>query len=133
MKTSLSKIIAVAAFSFLFVLAVNAQSGNNKNKIGNDEQLKDRPLEITEKQPPRTEIFGQCFRDYGTAYLKVAVRITFDKSGKVTNVETVKESGCKDFDIESIRVAEKIKFKPAVKDGEPITVTKTVVYVGGVR
>ncbi len=131
MKFNLLKIFTVLAFSFLYVLTANAQSNNSKqteNKL-----LNDRPLEITEKEPPRTAIFGQCFRQYGFDYLKIAVRVTFDISEKVTDVEIIKESGCKDFDEESIRVARKIKFKPAVKDGKLITVTKIVMYVGGIR
>jgi TonB family protein len=37
-------------------------------------------------------------------------------------------SGCESFDKEALRLARKIKFKPAVKDGVPITVVKTTEY-----
>jgi TonB family protein len=133
MKSNLLKIIASFTFVVLSVFAANAQSNNNKNKVQNGEQTNDSPLKIIEKQPPSAKVFGDCFRQNGTAYIKIAVRVTFDKSGKITAVEIVKESDCSEFDEESLRVARRIKFKPATKDGEPITVTKTVVYEGGIR
>lgn len=133
MKLYLLKIIALFCFVFLCAFAANAQSGNSKNKSPDGEQTKDRPLKIISKEPPRVSVFGQCFKQYGTPYVKTLVRVTFDKSGKISAVELVNGSSCLEFDEESLRVARLIKFSPQVKDGEPVTVTKMVVYAGGVR
>lgn len=133
MKSNLSKIILLISFITLSIFAANAQSGNNKNKSQDGGQTKDRPLKIISKNPPRASVFGQCFKEYGMPYVKVLVRATFDKSGKISAVELVKGSSCLEFDEESLRVARLIKFEPQVKDGETITVTKMVVYEGGIR
>lgn len=125
MKTNFLKCFALLSFVFISVLAANAQNG--------DGQTKDTPLKITKKEPPRASVFAQCFKLYGTPYLKVLARVTIDKSGEISDVEIVQESECREFDEESVRVAGKIKFQPATKDGEAITVTKTVIYEGGIR
>ena len=119
-KFNLSKIFASIFLAFLFVFAANAQTA-------------DRPLKVLKKEPPNVRVFAECFRSYGISYAEIQVRVTFDKSGKITDVEVVKSSECREFDEESLRVARRIKFEPAIKDGEPITVTKIVVYQGGVR
>lgn len=58
----------------------------------------------------------------------MSIRVTFDKSGVVTDVATINASGCGPFDRSAIVAAKKIEFEPAEKDGVPITVTKVVEY-----
>lgn len=113
-KKHLMLFVALFLTMFLFETA-NAQDSNQKEKP------KDRPLEIKSKIP--TQI-PDCQQSSGLVQLKV----TFDKSKKVTNVEIATSSGCDNFDKEAIRVAKKIKFNPAIKDGELVTVTKIIEY-----
>ena len=85
-------------------------------------QTKDKKLKIIKKPVPFTG--GKCGDAEGTT----TVRATFDKSGKVTAAELVKTSACDYFDRNALEKARQIKFEPEVKDGEPITVTKMIVY-----
>ena len=80
----------------------------------------DKSLEITSKPHPS----ARGCQGSGVA----RVRATFDKSGKITQAELVLASSCAIFNQNSIEAARKIKFKPAMKDGEPITVTKLIEY-----
>ena len=113
------KIILTALFFCLvFVLGVNAQSDNSAT--GQEE----KSLEIIKKPSVDMNAVTSCRKSSGTAKLKV----TFDRSAKVTNVELISSSGCNKFDKGAIKAAAKIKFKPALKNGEPITITKTVIY-----
>ncbi len=63
----------------------------------------------------------------------VRLRVTFHSSGEITDIQVIEDSGCEYFNNEAVRVAEKVKFNPAIKDGEPITVTKTMEYRVGMR
>jgi len=54
--------------------------------------------------------------------------VVFDKSAKVTDVAIVKPSGCREFDDRAIAAAMKIRFEPAVKNGQAATVAKRVEY-----
>jgi TonB family protein len=46
----------------------------------------------------------------------------------VTNVELVSFSGCETFDKSAMEAVKDIKFQPAIKDGEPVTVFKKIKY-----
>ena len=72
---------------------------------------------------PRPES-SRCSQSKGIAILIV----TFDKSAKITNVEIFKSSGCDGFDTNATKAAKGIVFKPATKNGEPITVKKQCEY-----
>jgi TonB family protein len=54
--------------------------------------------------------------------------VTFHSSAKVTGVEVVSTSGCEYFDRASVEAAMKIKFQPAIKNGEAQTTVKAVQY-----
>lgn len=86
-------------------------------------QLRDRPVKITDS--PRVSVPG-CGRSPSSG--KTVLSVTLDKSGEVTQVQTLRLSGCGPFDKEALRVARKIKFKPALRNGLSITVTKTFEY-----
>jgi TonB family protein len=110
-------IICFALFLMMFLFGtVNAQDNNQTEKP------KDRPLKILKRDFPRD--MSDCPKSTGT----VRVKVTFDKSETISNVELVSSSGCNSFDNKAIASSKKIKFKPAIKDGEAITVTKTVEY-----
>lgn len=85
-------------------------------------QTGDKKLKIIKK--PGVKFSRQCRQSSGTT----RVRVTFDKSAKITNVEIVISSGCTSFDNNALDSARRITFEPQVKDGEPVTVTKLVEY-----
>lgn len=117
-----SSIVCVSLF-LLFVVgsahSVVAQTNDNSNQA--KQPLQNRRLTI--KKKPAAPI-GDCDQSDGTT----RVRVTLDKSGKVTAVALVIESGCYSFDKNVVSAAKKIKFEPEIKDGEPITVTKLFEY-----
>jgi TonB family protein len=98
----------------------NDSSKSAQKKDDNNSQP-DRDIQI--KAKPAAEV-GNCRLSSGVVILKV----TFDKSAKIGNVEVAAPSGCKSFDRNAAWAAKGIKFKPAVKNGEAITVTKQVQY-----
>lgn len=115
------KILAITLITFIFFTVVSAGTTNAQTNGSDKKQAEDQPLKITAK--PRVEL-GDCPQAAGTARLKS----TFDKTGKITAVEIVSSSGCRDFDNNAVRAAKRIKFKPAIKNGEPVTVVKTLEY-----
>lgn len=92
--------------------------GQNANTAG---QAGDRPLKVLKKPAAAP---GYC----ASTDALTRVRVTFNKSGKVTEVALVVPSACKEFDERAIAAALRIKFEPAMKNGEPVTVTKVVEY-----
>lgn len=111
----------------MLACAVNAQSGGKAKK-----PLKDAPLKIKSRIQPNENILLECnFRL--PAQLYIGVLATFDKSGKVTDAQLDSRSGCREFDDEVLRVAKKIKFKPAVSNGVPVTVTAPLTYIVSAR
>lgn len=57
----------------------------------------------------------------------VRLKITFEGDGKISNIKPVSELPC-GFTDKAVEAAKKIKFQPAKKNGEPVSVTKTVEY-----
>jgi TonB family protein len=49
------------------------------------------------------------------------LRVVLHKMGRVTDVELRGKSGCESFDKRAINAAGKVKFKPAMKDGNPVS------------
>lgn len=116
-------------FSFLifaFAFAGSAAAQNKPSDSGNEQKngkmQTDRPLKI--KHKPFANI-GECS---GKSQGVTRVKVTFHKSGKVTEAETAVPSGCANFDREAIKAASRIKFEPAIKNGEPVTVVKLIQY-----
>ena len=121
MKTNFAALLTIIIFVFLFAGTAMSQEGGSKK----DKSLKDSPIKI--KNKPSAAYGTKCPNGGGTTVLKV----TFDKSAKVTNVLMVSSSGCDAFDRSAIKAASNIKFKPAVKNGEPVTIVKTATYTFG--
>ena len=103
-----------------FICVVNAQA-NSKSSTNAKANKSDRPLQVKSKPKPDSQ---GCLQDAAT----MRVSVTFDKSAKVTEVKVILPSGCQIFDDNSVKAAMRIKFKPQIKDGEPITVIKQVEY-----
>ncbi len=59
--------------------------------------------------------------------LRALLKVVLHKSGIVTEVTLVKGSGCS-FDQDAVRVARRIKFEPARKDGQPVSQYVRVEY-----
>lgn len=64
----------------------------------------------------------------------VRLRVTFKSDGEIGDITDVTAKDKEKFEkyglIEQAKkAAQKIKFKPATKDGQPITITKTVEYL----
>lgn len=108
-------------FVFLFLAFIFHGAANAQTQSANENQKPDQPLKIKKKYPPK---MGDCSQANGRTRLKV----TFDKSAKVTNAEVLDSSNCTDFDRKAIEAAMRIIFEPAIKNGEAVTVTKIVEY-----
>lgn len=131
MKINLLTIFATLFLSLFFVFTISAQTGNisNKNEKEYEKQKGDEALKIIKKTSPSGKVFSKCFKeDSRRTSLFIRLKVTFHASGKVTEVEIVEPSGCDYFDEDAIKVAKKIKFKPEIKDGESVTVTKVIAY-----
>lgn len=141
------KFITLSAFIMCFCFTANAQSGSKSNQPNatqpsteekqNDKKDVNRseiqPVKIYRRPAPDASVAARCFRNEGFDYVKTVLRVTFDATAKISDVEVKTASGCQEFDEESIDAAHRIKFEPAVQDGKPIAVTKTVIYEGGIR
>jgi TonB family protein len=115
MKKKLGICFSIGFLCLLFVSLSSAQTVNISRKKA------DKPLKILNKPVVK---FGRCDRSSGITKL----RVTFDKTAKITDATIIQSSGCEDFDRNALKAARGIKFKPAIKDGEEITVTKPVEY-----
>ncbi len=115
MKKQIFMFFAAGFLSFAAAVSTNAQTDTQTN------QSVVKPVKI--KKKPKVQLVT-CGQSVGL----VQLRVTFDKSAKITEIELVKSSGCEGFDQNAIRAARGIRFEPAIKDGEAITVTKPVEY-----
>ena len=121
----ITTIITVLLFCIMFVGNSNGQTADSSNSSNKSREKRetDKPLKIKNK-PTVTYSPQDCSQSSG----RISLRVTFDKSAKVTNIEIIESSNCERFDSNALKAAKKIKFSPAIKNGEPITVTKQVQY-----
>jgi protein TonB len=119
-------IAAVLFFTTLFSSSTFAQdaTGGSSKAADAKAQKVDYDQNIKIKKKPHPSVSRSCLQTSGVT----RVRVTFDKSAKVTDVELIISSGCNGFDDNALRAAKKIKFTPAMKNGEAVTVTKLVEY-----
>lgn len=109
-------------FIMMIILVGLVAVGNGQTADTNPRQ-NDKPLKI--KRKPTAQVRdANCSDSSG----RVTIRVTFDKSAKITDTLIITSSGCNGFDDNAVRAARQIKFEPAVKNGEPITVTKLIQY-----
>ena len=125
-----SKFITLAAFITFACFTANAQSGRKSNlpdaprsqtveKRGDQDQKEEmrgdiQPVKIIRRPAPDAAAVARCFRNEGFSRVKTVLRVTFDASAKITDVEIKTPSGCSEFDEESVDAARNIKFMPAV-------------------
>jgi TonB family protein len=99
-------------------------SDSNKNSEGSSSTKSsqfDTPLEILDK-PRASYPTGGCFQG------KVVLRVTFSHTGEIGAISVI--SGLGNGATENaVEAAKQIKFKPAIKNGKPVMVTKPVEYV----
>ena len=79
-----------------------------------------RPLEDPPK--PGTDCPGRM-------KLLVTVRSVLRRSGDVTEVELVRESGCNSYDKDAVRAVRKMKFSPALKDHRPVSQSQVFEFL----
>jgi len=118
-------IFSLLIFGLLLTVNSNGQTTDSSNSSENQTKKpeSDKPLKIKRK-PQARFTQGACSESSGL----VSLRVTFDKSAKITDVEMISSSGCDKFDKDAVTAAKGIKFNPAVKNGEPVTVVKIVQY-----
>ena len=82
----------------------------------------DQKAKITKRSHPLTD--RTCTNDSGF----VRVLVVLHKSGKVSDVKFLKSSECQRFNENSLASAKKIKFNPALKDEQPVSVSVMVEF-----
>ncbi len=114
MKRFFPKILTLLVFGTICI----AQETNGSREEPN---VSDRPLEITHKPQPKRRDGQDCAT--GT----VVLRVTFLSSGVIGEITAISRlsNGLTESAIEA---AKEIKFKPAIKDGKAVTVTKSISY-----
>jgi TonB family protein len=80
-----------------------------------------RELRITYRPSP---IAYKCNMKEGS----VIIKVTFHKSGKITDTKISQSSGCFKFDSSAVEAARGIKFEPKIRNGEAISIIKAVQY-----
>lgn len=82
-----------------------------------------QPLQIIRQPKPQytVEARNKCVEG------KVKLRVTFLASGEIGRIRVIKGLGG-GLTKQTIEAAKMMKFKPAMENGKPVTVTKTVSY-----
>lgn len=113
------RVILFSALILFFAASVSSQQQDEKYLTSMEV---DQKVVIISK--PRAKSLRSCREDTGS----VVLRVYFHKSESIAKVEIFKPSTCSDFDASSIEAANKIKFKAAVKNGQPASYVTSVVY-----
>ena len=119
------------ALTFVYYSTTFSQSGTNANsnqanqteeKIYTAQEISKKVVIVSKPVPEYTRKAREN-RTEGT----VVIRSVFRSSGKVTNVQAIKRlpDGLTE---EAIEAARKIKFKPAQKDGRPVSTFVMLEY-----
>lgn len=130
------------SFALIFVFALNSFGGQSRKivesqspeaavkvlsvietGIADYRQTANKPTIILKK--PQPENRGTNCK---TVSAEAVLKVTFDKSAKITAAEIAKSSGCTEFDNSAVSAAFGIEFEPAIKDGEAISATKMLSY-----
>ena len=90
----------------------------NKYTVINQSEVIYEPEDVDEKaninRKKIAHINGRSCRE---SEVKILLKITLHRSGKVTYVEVIESSSCQSFQDNAIKEARKIKFTPAKKNG----------------
>lgn len=147
----MQKLILIPIFIFIFCFSAFGQTQKTENKgtgtgtgVGTGQGNGSGTTESTENKQtrkpvvpskntqgimilskPKPEYTDKARQDNISG--RVLLRITFKKNGKIGDVKVVSglAGGLTEMAVEA---AKSIKFKPAIKNGKPYTVTKTVEY-----
>ena len=118
--------IFFAVASIIFVFAVTfgstAKSQDNSNTaVDNDRIYKggevDKKAVLDKKHWEMNAPSPEGCKGSSTVTLGAVLR----KSGKVTNIRVSEPGSCPDFEKRAIKTVERVKFKPAIKDGAPVS------------
>jgi TonB family protein len=123
MRKSLFCLALVLFFGFGVCLSARAQApATDEDKVYNQSEVDTRAA-IARHQHPKTN--GQCPRGTrGTILFRLILR----RSGEAEIVEGTQGSGCEAFDKNAYEVASKLKFTPAVKGGQNVSVRAIIQY-----
>lgn len=105
----------------IFAGSANAQTQDDK--IYERTEVDEKP-KIIKKTFPSASDCERNLRMVGIIELRAVLR----KSGEVTDIEVVQASPCAAFNKSALKAVKKIKFKPAVKDGQPVSVLMPIAY-----
>ncbi len=122
--SSFALFILLLLFGNSFAQNISSATSIQKNddeKVYKQSEV-DQKAKITKRQHPTTD--RMCNNDSGL----VRVLVVLHKSGKVSDVKSLKSSECQRFNENALSSAEKIKFIPAVKDGLPVSVSVMVEF-----
>ena len=122
-----SKLLAfccsVALAAGLFGLAPGAAARRQEQPAGEEDRVY-KASEVDEKAYIKSKpgVAGtpedyRCLNSEGTVRLRGVMR----KSGRVTDVTLVRTSGCPGFDEGAMQALRKVVFRPAKKDGRPVS------------
>ena len=102
-------------------VAVKASEQGKSAETGGDDRVYKQD-EVDEKAVVERKGFIYpssmgCQEGSGTARVLVVLR----KTGQVTDVIFRIKSGCENFDQQVVKAVRKVRFKPAMKDGQPVS------------
>ena len=117
---------------FMLLLLVGSSSAQDNSSITSTQKTDDEKIykqsevdqkaKIIKRSYPSTD--RTCSNDSGF----VRVLVVLHKSGKVSDVKFLKSSECQRFNENSLASAKKIKFNPALQDGQPVSVSVMVEF-----
>ncbi len=116
--------IVLLLFGSVSAQSINSPTASPKSddeKIYKQSEV-DQKAKVTKRHFPKTD--QMCRQSEGRA----VVLVTLHKSGKVSDAKLMTSSDCERFDKNSIDSSLKMKFNPAIKDGQPVTVAVLVLY-----
>ena len=118
----MKKLTTALFFTIVLALGGYAQSADAPAAAEN------RPLKITSKPQVSRDAAADCVVKARPRGLTVRLKVILHESGKVSDATVSKSSYCKSFDEAAITAAKNIKYDPQIKNGVPITVTRSLEY-----
>lgn len=124
----ISIIFTILFSAIIFAGAANAQtdragSPQETEKIYKLNEVDVKPKVKNKQQPKVEDAFGKC---WGRGELRL--RVVLHQSGEVRNVEVLMLSPCRIFNESALKLVKKLKFKPAMKDGQPVSMYQKIYY-----
>ena len=132
MTKKLSIIFAVSILMVIFASAAKSQTGAPNSSVvaaaTDTEDIVYKPSEVDKRvqsiKKPKPKA-SSCDASLGVTKFQAVFR----KTGQVTDIRMVVESDCRSFNKNALKAVRKIKFKPAMKGGQPVSVLMFVEYV----